>query len=1039
MQSNAVVPPSLQSAFNQHVAVAFVPESAAQAYKNAPYWEDLNILSGEIHAEVTVTSPGNLAVDIMEQDSVAPGLVTHLKVHGAINATDFAVMRSNMTVLYDLDLSDADVSIIPENAFLDKTVLMHVKLPDDLLMIEENAFSGCTSLMDTLVLPTNLRTIGVGAFQNCKNLSYLAINPNLEVIRNRAFYGCSGLTQELTFPEQFTSLGEYAFANCYGLNGTLTFNQEFYMFIGAEGYHSETGYAFDNCTNIRKIDMSACEYLYEIPSGTFQGCSNVSEVHLPPYVERIDEYVFQNCGSLVDISFPTSLILINHYTFANCSSLRVVNLSDCEELGTINHYAFFGCHSLHTISLPKSVNYIGDRAFEECRNLQNISVEARTPADLGEYVFRKVNTSECVLSIPTLSFNDYLTAAQWGAFVQMRKAISITLDEGAGLSYSKSGNTAGPNRARAEAGVQPNAANEDENVNIKDGTSLYVQDQDVVTFYINPDENVAIRQVLFNNTDVTSQLNNNSFQTPNVTGSSTFSVLLDVTGPINAREIVLDRQNMAIKVAESESVVATIYPNNTTDKTIIWTVENDSIASVSSAGVVTGIVTTLTATTQDGGHIAQCEITIMSNDYYFLMDTTRAYVEDVANVAVRMINSGDASGFQCDVYLPEGLSMIDNGDCGVILTDRSNNHIVHGARRTDGSVRLIAYSNDGNNFIGKEDILFKIPVNTLDTVGVFEIQLKNIHISGPQNFDFVAPDITTQIRVSDYPLGDSNGDGDVTVSDVSTTVSQLLEQYVPRFIRKAADANKDKTITVADVTATVDIIVERPVQDASYAPRRVAAVGATDDKFVIADFEMQPSEVKMIAVELDNTQSYTAFQCDIFLPEGLHVVMNEDNTPMVSLSSRKTASHMLTASAVANGAIRLVAVSMQNQSFSNAEKALFYITVEADAAVSGSEQIVISNIRLVEKPSLAEYLAPEASACVTYKAPSSLDNVDATELMTIYAHGHTLFIESAVAADVMLVSADGKMDMLKVIPGTNTFMIQQAGVYLVGRKKVIIW
>ena len=978
----------------------------------------------------------------MEQDSVAPGLVTHLKVHGAINATDFAVMRSNMTVLYDLDLSDADVSIIPENAFLDKTVLMHVKLPDDLLMIEENAFAGCTSLMDTLVLPTNLRTIGIGAFQNCKNLSYLAINPNLEVIRNRAFYGCSGLTQELTFPEQFTSLGEYAFANCYGLNGTLTFNQEFYMFIGAEGYHSQTGYAFDNCTNIRKIDMSACEYLYEIPSGTFQGCSNVSEVHLPPYVERIDEYVFQNCGSLVDISFPTSLVLINHYTFANCSSLRVVNLSDCEELGTINHYAFFGCHSLHTISLPKSVNYIGDRAFEECRNLQNISVEARTPADLGEYVFRKVNTSECVLSIPTLSFNDYLTAAQWGAFVQMRKAISITLDEGAGLSYSKSSNTAGPNRARAEAGVQPNAANEDENVNIKDGTSLYVQDQDVVTFYINPEENVAIRQVLFNNTDVTNQLSNNSFQTPNVTGSSTFSVLLDVTGPINAREIVLDRQNMAIKVAESESVEATIYPNNTTDKTIIWTVENDSIASVSSAGVVTGIapgVTTLTATTQDGGHIAQCEITIMSNDYYFLMDTTRAYVEDVANVAVRMINSGDASGFQCDVYLPEGLSMIDNGDCGVILTDRSNNHIVHGARRTDGSVRLIAYSNDGNNFIGKEDILFKIPVYTLDSVGVFEIQLKNIHISGPQNFDFVAPDITTQVRVSDYPLGDSNGDGDVTVSDVSTTVSHLLEHYVPRFIRKAADANKDKTITVADVTATVDIIVERPVQDASYAPRRVAAVGATDDKFVIADFEMQPSEVKMIAVELDNTQSYTAFQCDIFLPEGLHVVMNEDNTPMVSLSSRKTASHMLTASAVANGAIRLVAVSMQNQSFSNAEKALFYITVEADAAVSGSEQIVISNIRLVEKPSLAEYLAPEASACVTYKAPSSLDNVDATELMTIYAHGHTLFIESAVAADVMLVSADGKMDMLKVIPGTNTFMIQQAGVYLVGRKKVIIW
>ena len=122
IKTDATLPPTLEnaSAFPESIVAAFVPEGSAGVYKEAPVWEDLNIMDKEVHADVTVSSEGNLAIDIMEQAGVAPALVTHLKVHGPLNATDFAVMRSNMTLLYDLDLEDAQVNMIPDNAFLDK-------------------------------------------------------------------------------------------------------------------------------------------------------------------------------------------------------------------------------------------------------------------------------------------------------------------------------------------------------------------------------------------------------------------------------------------------------------------------------------------------------------------------------------------------------------------------------------------------------------------------------------------------------------------------------------------------------------------------------------------------------------------------------------------------------------------------------------------------------------------------------------------------------------------------------------------------------
>ena len=279
IRCNATTPPVItNNSFGEKWETAFVPEGYGDVYKSTEIWEDKVILDKEVHAEVTVSFEGNLAVDINEQAHIAPAQVTHLTVHGPLGVKDFMIMRDNMTLLYDLDIEDADCSIIPEEAFLNKKVLMNVKLPRELLIIQRDAFRGCSSLKGTLTLPNSVTTIGWAAFQGCSSLEKVELSNALEVIRGYAFEGCTSLQQEITFPENFTSLGEYAFTNCRNLIGTVTFNKEFYMFMGNEGYWSSNSFAFQNCSNIEAVDLSECEYLYQLPMGVFRDCGSLHTV-----------------------------------------------------------------------------------------------------------------------------------------------------------------------------------------------------------------------------------------------------------------------------------------------------------------------------------------------------------------------------------------------------------------------------------------------------------------------------------------------------------------------------------------------------------------------------------------------------------------------------------------------------------------------------------------------------------------------------------------------------------------------------------------
>lgn len=143
---------------------------------------------------------------------------------------------------------------------------------------------------------------------------------------------------------------------------------------------------------------------------------------------------------------------------------------------------------------------------------------------------------------------------------------------------------------------------------------------------------------------------------------------------------------------------------------------------------------------------------------------------------------------------------------------------------------------------------------------------------------------------------------------------------------------------------------------------------AATDRFYIEDFTISPGETRTISILLDNEVDYTAFQSDIYLPEGLSVEMNGDYC-VVDLSERKARSHILNAVIQQDGAIRLLCYSGSVSPFKGTGGALVYMNIIASSDLVGPKTILIKNTRF-GTTSGEEIHFPDETCNVTSLQPS---------------------------------------------------------------------
>ena len=127
--------------------------------------------------------------------------------------------------------------------------------------------------------------------------------------------------------------------------------------------------------------------------GTFEHCSNLNSITIPPSINAIDEYVFQGCDRLKNVYIEDILAWCNinfketefagyryvsnpleiaDHLYLKDKEIHDIHLPDGIE--KINQYVFYGFDGLNSVIIPNSVTSIEKRAFSNCSNLTNVSI-----------------------------------------------------------------------------------------------------------------------------------------------------------------------------------------------------------------------------------------------------------------------------------------------------------------------------------------------------------------------------------------------------------------------------------------------------------------------------------------------------------------------------------------------------------------------------------------------------------------------------------------------------------------------------------------
>ena len=154
--------------------------------------------------------------------------------------------------------------------------------------------------------------------------------------------------------------------------------------------------------------------------------------------------------------------------------------------------------------------------------------------------------------------------------------------------------------------------------------TLEVGGTGTLTATITPD-NATNQNVTWSSDDETVATVENGLVTAVSAGTATLTVTATDGGykdtcqvtvtaaPVPVSGVSLNKDSLALGVGDSETLTATVKPEDATNKAVTWTSSNSTVATVDQNGVVTAVApgaATITATTVDGGFTAICTVTV---------------------------------------------------------------------------------------------------------------------------------------------------------------------------------------------------------------------------------------------------------------------------------------------------------------------------------------------------------------------------------------------------------------------------------------------
>lgn len=130
-------------------------------------------------------------------------------------------------------------------------------------------------------------------------------------------------------------------------------------------------------------------------------------------------------------------------------------------------------------------------------------------------------------------------------------------------------------------------------------------------------------------------------------------------------------------------------------------------------------------------------------------------------------------------------------------------------------------------------------------------------------------------------------------------------------------------------------MVKRYLVSVAAALTAAFAFAQADDVLVVGDVTIVPGQEKEMSILLqDASQSYTAFQFDMLLPEGIAIAADEAGELKATLSEEREADHVLLVKNIAPNTYRFLSYSETNADFTDEDGLLVNVTLSADETVA---------------------------------------------------------------------------------------------------------
>lgn len=124
---------------------------------------------------------------------------------------------------------------------------------------------------------------------------------------------------------------------------------------------------------------------------------------------------------------------------------------------------------------------------------------------------------------------------------------------------------------------------------------------------------------------------------------------------------------------------------------------------------------------------------------------------DTKSLSICLDNDQIVRGIQADIILPEGLSMVKdgNGDFNISLTDRASSFSVSSNEISNGTVRVLVYSFLSDNLEPGKGTILKVQVKASESFTGGYIQIKNIILADENNQDVDLADSQTLVGIKE--------------------------------------------------------------------------------------------------------------------------------------------------------------------------------------------------------------------------------------------------------------------------------------------------